>query len=346
MARFVRLGDRAVLSVSGSDAGGFLQGLITNDVGKPRDGAAIHAALLTPQGKYLFDFLVYRRGDAFRLDCEAEARPALAKRIAMYKLRADVAIDGAIPDTVYAVFGDDAEEAARRIEGADVFPDPRHPVLGWRIVGEFGEDTLKRAGIEDAPGADYEALRIAHGIPDGRRDLVPGKSFLLENGFDELNGVDFEKGCYVGQEVTARMKHRNLVRKRLVPVRIDGALARTRNAGLSGGYRSRRNQEQRRRPGPRPPADRFDRRGRGAARRRGRGPSGEARLGEFLEPVCFGSNRCRSRDAPGSQGTVRTPHPDPLPAGERELARGALPAFPPPACGRGRGRADAVKLSI
>ena len=223
MARFVRLGDRAVLSVSGSDAGGFLQGLITNDVGKPRDGAAIHAALLTPQGKYLFDFLVYRRGDAFRLDCEAEARPALAKRIAMYKLRADVAIDGTIPDTVYAVFGDDAEEAARRIEGADAFPDPRHPVLGWRIVGEFGEDTLRRAGIEDAPGAEYEALRIAHGIPDGRRDLVPGKSFLLENGFDELNGVDFEKGCYVGQEVTARMKHRNLVRKRLVPVRIDGA---------------------------------------------------------------------------------------------------------------------------
>ena len=223
MARFVRLGDRAVLSVSGSDAGGFLQGLITNDVGKPRDGAAIHAALLTPQGKYLFDFLVYRRGDAFRLDCEAEARPELAKRIAMYKLRADVAIDGTIPDTVYAVFGDDAEEASRRIEGADVFPDPRHPVLGWRIVGEFGEDTLKRAGIEDAPGAEYEALRIAHGIPDGRRDLVPGKSFLLENGFDELNGVDFEKGCYVGQEVTARMKHRNLVRKRLVPVRIDGA---------------------------------------------------------------------------------------------------------------------------
>ena len=137
MARFVRLGDRAVLSVSGSDAGGFLQGLITNDVEKPRDGAAIHAALLTPQGKYLFDFLVYRRGDAFRLDCEAEARPALAKRIAMYKLRADVAIDGAIPDTVYAVFGDDAEEAARRIEGADVFPRSASPRAGLAHRGRI-----------------------------------------------------------------------------------------------------------------------------------------------------------------------------------------------------------------
>lgn len=224
MARYVRLHDRAVLSVSGSDAHGFLQGLITNDVDKPGDGNAIHAALLTPQGKYLFDFFVFRREEAFCLDCEAEARPALSKRLAMYKLRADVAIGTAEPDAVHAVFGDDAEVAARRIEGADVFADPRHPVLGMRVAGECSGDALERAGVEAAARADYEALRIGQGIPDGRRDLVPDKSFLLENGFDELNGVDFEKGCYVGQEVTARMKHRKLVRKRLVPVRIDGAV--------------------------------------------------------------------------------------------------------------------------
>ena len=223
MARFVRLDDRAVLAVSGSDADGFLQGLITNDVDKLRDGSAIHAALLTPQGKYLFDFLVFRRGGTYCLDCEAEARSALAKRLAMYKLRADVTIDAAVPDTVRAVFGDDAEGAARRIEGAEIFVDPRHPALGARVVGECRDGAMARAGIEEAARADYDALRIAHGVPDGRRDLVPEKSFLLENGFDELNGVDFEKGCYVGQEVTARMKHRNLVRKRLVPVRIDGA---------------------------------------------------------------------------------------------------------------------------
>ena len=113
MACFVRLVDRAVLAVSGSDADGFLQGLITNDVEKLRDGSAIHAALLTPQGKYLFDFLVFRRESAFCLDCEAEARPALAKRLAMYKLRADVTIDAAVPDTICAVFGDDAEGAAQ-----------------------------------------------------------------------------------------------------------------------------------------------------------------------------------------------------------------------------------------
>ena len=223
MACFVRLVDRAVLAVSGSDADGFLQGLITNDVEKLRDGSAIHAALLTPQGKYLFDFLVFRRESAFCLDCEAEARPALAKRLAMYKLRADVTIDAAVPDTICAVFGDDAEGAAQGIESAEIFIDPRHPGLGVRAVGVFDDDALERAGMEEAARADYDALRIAHGVPDGRRDLVPEKSFLLENGFDELNGVDFEKGCYVGQEVTARMKHRNLVRKRLVPVRIDGA---------------------------------------------------------------------------------------------------------------------------
>ena len=234
MARFVRLDDRAVLSVSGSDASGFLQGLITNDVGKLRDGAAIHGALLTPQGKYLFDFLVFQRGEAFFLDCEAGSRPALAKRLAMYRLRADVAIDAAVPDTVCAVFGGDAEEAAGAIGEADVFADPRHSDLGARVVGERGAEMLERAGIEEAARADYEALRIARGIPDGRRDLVPEKSFLLENGYEELNGVDFEKGCYVGQEVTARMKHRNLVRKRLVPVRIDGAAPEPGTAVFNG----------------------------------------------------------------------------------------------------------------
>ena len=223
MARYVRLDDRAVLSVSGGDASGFLQGLVTNDIGKLDGGPAIHAALLTPQGKYLFDFLIFRRDAMFCLDCEADARPALAKRLAMYKLRADVAIDAALPDPVHALFGDGAEAAARRIEGAEIFADPRFPALGARVVGEGGEAALRRAGIEEAARADYDALRIANGIPDGRRDLVPEKSLLLEYGFDELNGVDFEKGCYVGQEVTARMKHRKLVRKRLVPVRIEGA---------------------------------------------------------------------------------------------------------------------------
>ena len=235
MARHVRLDDRAVLAVSGGDASGFLQGLITNDVEKLDAVPAIHAALLTPQGKYLFDFLAFRRGAAFCLDCEAGARAALAKRLAMYKLRADVAIDAALPDPVHALFGDGWAEAARRIEGADVFADPRFPALGARVVGEAGAEALGRAGSEAGARSEYDALRVAHGIPDGRRDLVPEKSLLLEYGFDELNGVDFEKGCYVGQEVTARMKHRKLVRKRLVPVRVDGAAPDPGTPVLRGG---------------------------------------------------------------------------------------------------------------
>ncbi|MDE0383305.1 MAG: folate-binding protein, partial [Defluviicoccus sp.] len=206
MARYVRLDDRAVLAVSGADASGYLQGLVTNDVGKLAHAGAIHAALLTPQGKYLFDFLVFSRGGTFCLDCEAEARPALAKRLAMYKLRADVAIDAAMGDPVFALFGEGAE--AERIAGAEAFADPRHPALGARVVGVSGAQALRAAGAVEAPRAEYDALRLSHGVPDGRRDLVPEKSFVLENGFDELNGVDFEKGCYVGQEVTARMKHR------------------------------------------------------------------------------------------------------------------------------------------
>ena len=131
MARYVRLDDRAVLAVSGGDASGFLQGLVTNDMGRLAGGGAIHAALLTPQGKYLFDFLVFARDGAFCLDCEAEARPALARRLAIYKLRADVAIDAALPDPVFALFGEGAE--AERIAGAEAFADPRHPrsARGW-----------------------------------------------------------------------------------------------------------------------------------------------------------------------------------------------------------------------
>ncbi len=226
MARYVRLENRAVVSVSGTDAHGFLQNLVTNDVGKAGDGAAVHAALLTPQGKYLFDFIVFARGASFCLDCEGAVRTALARRLAMYRLRAAVEIDAALPDSVFAVFGEDAEAAARRVGTIDVVADPRHPALGMRVVAAE-EDALRCSGIAEAPAGEYDALRMALGIPDGRRDLVPEKSLLLENGFDELNGVDFEKGCYIGQEVTARMKHRNLVRKRLVPVRIDGAAPET-----------------------------------------------------------------------------------------------------------------------
>ena len=223
MADYVRLDDRAVLAVSGEDARTFLQGLISNDIAKVRGGAAVHAALLSPQGKYLFDFFIIACGDALWLDCEAAGRDALRRRLAMYRLRAKVAIDDGLTNEVYAVIGRGAAAAASRIDRGLAFADPRIAALGARLLIEPGERAaLEAAGLRQGSRADYDALRIGLGVPDGSRDLIAEKSFLLENGFEALEGVDFEKGCYVGQEVTARMKHRNLVRKRLVPVYIDG----------------------------------------------------------------------------------------------------------------------------
>ncbi len=223
MPEYIRLEDRAVLSVSGEDARPFLQGLISNDIDKVTGTEAIHAALLTPQGKYLFDFFVIASGDALWLDCEAAGQQALRRRLLMYRLRAKVAIEDGFDLEVHAVIGDGAAAAAARLGRGLSFPDPRIEGLGARvIIAPADRGALAAAGLRPAARADYDGLRIRLGVPDGSRDLVSEKSFLLENGFEALNGVDFEKGCYVGQEVTARMKHRALVRKRLVPVRIDG----------------------------------------------------------------------------------------------------------------------------
>lgn len=223
MAELLHLDDRAVLALSGADAETFLQGLVSNDIAGAVDGRAVHAALLTPQGKYLFDFFVVAAGDRLLLDCEAERREALKRRLAMYRLRAAVTIEEATALSVYAIYGPGADEAARRTGRGLVYADPRLAALGMRaIVDEAEARALEAAGLAPGSRAAYDRLRIANGVPDGSRDLVADKSFPLENGFEELNGVDFAKGCYVGQEVTARMKHRHLVRKRLVPVAIEG----------------------------------------------------------------------------------------------------------------------------
>ncbi len=223
MPEHVRLPDRAVLSVCGEDARPFLQGLVSNDIDNVTETEAVHAALLTPQGKYLFDFFVIARGDALWLDCEAARREALRRRLVMYRLRARIGIADVPACEVHAVIGEGAASAAARIARGLSFADPRIAGLGARaIIASADCADFAAAGLRQGARADYDRLRIRLGVPDASRDLVPEKSFLLENGFEALNGVDFAKGCYVGQEVTARMKHRALVRKRLVPVHIDG----------------------------------------------------------------------------------------------------------------------------
>ncbi|HQS18949.1 folate-binding protein [Reyranella sp.] len=225
-SQFSLLPHRSVISVAGADRVEFLQGLISNDTRKVAPGSPIWAALLTPQGRFLNDmFVVDAGGETFFLETERERAPALAKKLKMYTLRSKVTVEdlGASLD-VAAAFGDEASRALGL--GAASFTDPRLEKLGVRVIAPAGQASalLTGRGFEEAPLAAYDALRLPLGVPDGSRDLQVEKALLLENGFDELNGVDWKKGCYMGQELTARTKYRALIKKRLFPVRVEGAL--------------------------------------------------------------------------------------------------------------------------
>ena len=189
---------RRIIRVGGADRVDFLQGLVTNDVTR----APVWAALLTAQGKYLADFLIVPQGDALLLDVDARLADDLLRRLSMYKLRAAVEL---APAELQVTRG-----TGPAPDGA--IPDPRHPALGWRHYG----------ATEGDDGTDWDAIRVAHAIPESLVELIPNETFILEAGFERLHGVDFRKGCYVGQEVTARMKHKTELRKGLVTVAVDG----------------------------------------------------------------------------------------------------------------------------
>jgi folate-binding protein YgfZ len=195
---------RRILRLSGADATDFLQGLITNDVNRLEQGM-IYAALLTPQGKYLADFFVVRDAESLLIDVADDLGDMLVQRLSMYKLRADVTIAK-------------TEMFAHRGLGPvpeDGFADPRDSALGWRAY---------RTTPQTDDATDWTALRVAHLIPETGIELTPD-TFILEVGFERLHGVDFRKGCYVGQEVTARMKHKTELRKGLAQVAVSGDAA-------------------------------------------------------------------------------------------------------------------------
>ncbi|MGD9884796.1 MAG: folate-binding protein YgfZ [Reyranella sp.] len=238
---FSVLTHRGVIAVSGADRVEFLQGLISNDTTKVAPGHAVWAALLTPQGRFLNDMFVATDGETLLLETERERAPALARKLSMYKLRSQVKVeDRSVALEVAVAFGPglDATTLLPRLSPAGLvaFVDPRLAGLGVRVLGPAGQlaSALAAAGCIERPLVDYDSLRLSLGAPDGSRDLVVEKALLLENGFDELNGVDWQKGCYMGQELTARTKYRALIRKRLFPVRVEGALPAPGTAVLDG----------------------------------------------------------------------------------------------------------------
>ena len=230
---YTRLPARGVIEISGEDRVPFLQGLVSNDVTKATAARAIYAALLTAQGRYLFDFFIIAWRDALYLDAEALRLAELQRRLSTYKLRSKVNLhDASARFAVAAAWGDDTPQAldlamesgaAKEFAGGVAYLDPRLAALGARLLlPRENIAALADAGFAASDADAYDRHRLALGVPDGARDLIPDKALLMESGFDELNGIDWQKGCYMGQELTARMKYRALVKKRLLPVTIEG----------------------------------------------------------------------------------------------------------------------------
>jgi tRNA-modifying protein YgfZ len=223
MSEIAYLPERGVVEVTGEDRVSFLQGLVSNDVAAAVPGQALWAALLTPQGKWLADFFILADGDRLLLDCERAQAPMLVKHLSRYRLRTRAALRDASDEfAVHAAWGDAPPTAGL------VAADTRLPDAGWRVLA-----SALLPGAADA--ALWQAHRIALGLPDGSRDMESEKTVLLEAGFDELAGVSWSKGCYMGQELTARTKYRGLVKRRLMPVFVQGSMPEAGTAVLRGG---------------------------------------------------------------------------------------------------------------
>jgi folate-binding protein YgfZ len=230
---FVALEDRGTLAVAGPDARAFLQGVITNDVNKAQPGQSIYAALLTPQGRYLHDFFITELDGVLFLDVAKSRLEDLRARLLKYRLRAKVEVDDVsrLFRTI-ALLGDGPHDSAslHGFEGRGgpfaagfCYVDPRYAGIGARaLLPASGIEGLENAGFTAGDRMAYETLRLHFGIPEGIVDLVQEKTLPMEADFDLLNAIDWNKGCYVGQELTARMRYRGLVKKRLLPVEIEG----------------------------------------------------------------------------------------------------------------------------
>ncbi|HWZ06134.1 MAG TPA: folate-binding protein [Bradyrhizobium sp.] len=230
------LPDRGVVKVSGSDARNFLNGLLTTDVTLLRPGVGSFGALLTPQGKIIADFLITEapsgHGGGFLIDCPRALAQAFADKLGFYRLRAKVQIEN-LSDTL-GVLAAWAGEPAVKPDLA--FADPRSRALGFRIpvAAELAQKAADLIGADMVDSPAYEAHRIACGVPRGGLDFIYGDAFPHETNMDRLHGIDFDKGCYIGQEVVSRMQHRGTARTRTVRVALDEGAPETGAAVLAG----------------------------------------------------------------------------------------------------------------
>jgi len=230
------LPDRGVVKVSGNDARDFLNGLVTTDVTLLRPGLGRFGALLTPQGKITTDFLITEvpsgHGGGFLIDCPRALAQGLADKLGFYKLRAKVTIEN-LSDSLGVLAAWDGDPA---LKPDLAFADPRSAALGWRILvpDELAQKAADLIGAEMVDSAAYDAHRIASGVPRGGLDFIYGDAFPHETNMDRLHGVDFDKGCYVGQEVVSRMQHRGTARTRTVRIILDGPAPEPGAAILAG----------------------------------------------------------------------------------------------------------------
>jgi len=198
------LPSRALIRISGDDKISFLQGLVTNDITKLSKEHPLFACMLTPQGKFLYDFILSIDGDDILLECESTLREEILKKFSLYKLRSHVTLTPC-DLIVHALWDEPAPEGA--------FADPRLPALGYRYYGESESGNIDESA--------YRIHRYTLGVPEGQNELPPSKAILLENNMDDLHAISWDKGCYMGQELTARTKYRGLVRKKLFPIQGD-----------------------------------------------------------------------------------------------------------------------------
>lgn len=227
---FTHLKSRALIAVGGPEARGFLQGLLTQDVETMAPGEARFGALLAPQGRLLYDLFVIPRGEGLWLDVEAAHREAILQRLTMYRLRAKVEL--ALDETLVSVLFAEGPGAPPRPEGEGWVADPRLAELGWRGYG-----VTAPAGAAVVDEAVREAQKLRLGVP-GPADWGSDKTYPIEANFDLLNGIDFHKGCFVGQETTSRMKRRGVIKSRMLPLRFDGPTPTAGAEVLAGDLRA------------------------------------------------------------------------------------------------------------